>query len=501
MKKSIFLLLITPMLLTSCSLFSNFFNNDPVEPDPVEPEPDPDPEDPDPEDPTEGEHQEDDIHPNLKKNKDTYNKFFDPTSKVEIELDFTNKAITKLRDYGEKHGNSNYTKNEMYHPCTFKVTINGDTSTYYEVGARMRGNTSRDLNFVNDNGQFSDSHFIHFKLSFEESFTSEKDNDYYITTWSDATKQEAREDRTFADLKKLDLKWNKNYDSSFTKEIYSLNAYREEGLIAQRVTLVNLTVKSESSTYTKVYQAFESVDKRMIKKNRSDDNTGDLYKCLWKSSKADLTTYENNNVGIEDVDYEPAYDLKTNKKTSDMHVIKDLIDHINVKGTTGEEFYEDISNYLDVDEFLKYSALCFIFGLPDDFRNNNNNYYLYFTSENKAIFIPYDNDRCLGIRKDWDKDLKNVVYDESTAIGYNDWNSCPLVHRFLSGKSNNSYKVYQQAKDTYYNYCVEYANKYLNNQRFEEFSNQFYYSSHDYSGGPSNDSFAVYAAAKLATLN
>ncbi|MBO4667624.1 MAG: hypothetical protein J5666_05825, partial [Bacilli bacterium] len=323
-----------------------------------------------------------------------------------------------------------------------------------------------------------------------------------ITSWSDASKKEEREDRTFAGLEKIDLKWNRNYDSSFTKEIYALNAYREEGIMAQNCTLVNLTIKSENDTMTKVYQAFESVDKKLVKRYNKNDKDGDLYKCLWQTNgRADLTTYNDALLGKEGVNYRPSYDLKTNKKTSDMQMMRTFIDHVNTKNTSGEEYCNDISNYLDVDYFLKYSALCFIFGLPDDLRNNANNYYTYFRADGKAIMLPYDNDRCLGIRYGWDKDLKNVVYDDGNAAGYNDWNSCPLVHRFLSGKSNNTYKVHQESKDIFYNYCVEYANKYLDNTKFEEFSNQFYYSSHDYSGGPNNDSFAVYASAKLATLS
>ena len=146
--------------------------------------------------------------------------------------------------------------------------------------------------------------------------------------------------------------------------------------------------------------------------------------------------------------------------------------------------------------------MCWVMGLPDDLRNNYNNYYIYFSANRGALFLPYDNDRCLGILQDWPKDLKNQKYDEVNDINGN-FNQCPLVLRFLTGGSNNSHPVHQASKDKYLQYCREYAFKYLDTSKFQEFTNQFTYApSKDISsGGSYNDSFSVYASAKKATLN
>ena len=56
-----------------------------------------------------------------------------------------------------------------------------------------------------------------------------------------------------------------------------------------------------------------------------------------------------------------------------------------------------------MDNFLKFEAVSYFLGNPDDLRNNYNNYYIYFNkSTGKMIFIPYDLDRCLGVTNGWD---------------------------------------------------------------------------------------------------
>ena len=160
-------------------------------------------------------------------------------------------------------------------------------------------------------------------------------------------------------------------------------------------------------------------------------------------------------------------------------------------------------NYMNVDNFLRYSALCWVFGLPDDLRNNYNNYYLYFDKEDKALFIPYDNDRCLGILCGWAKDIMNVAYDNPNCWGESNFNQCPLVLRLLTGGSNNTHKVHNESKAKFLNYCREFANKYLVTSKFEEYTNRFVYApNHDISHTDGvNDTFDTYARAKLATLN
>ena len=456
----------------------------------------------DTETPIEQNHKDDEIEKGFLSGNKLFDAFFTYGKKIHIDLSFTNQSLLKLAEYGEPgNNNSNFVKNEMYHPCTMKVTMDNKTATYYEVGARMRGNTSRNTNFITRSGYFVPGENFHFKLNFAQTFDNAEDNDYYINPWTNSEKRKERDDRKFGKMKKLDFKWNRNYDGTFTKELYVLDAFRNEGVLAQHGNLVEVTINSEVDSRTMVYQVLESVDKQLIKKAYPDDNSGDLYKCLYQNSPADLTN--TNYLGVETTGFRPTYGLKTNEDKSDMSVIKTFINNVKLKtnqdGYTSEMYYENISRYMDVDNFLKYSALCWLFGLPDDLRNNANNYYLYFNKEGKALFLPYDNDRCLGIRKDWDKDLRRVAWDDPYGQGYNEFNKCPLILRLITGGSNNSYTVHQPSKDQYHQYCIDYVERYLDLSRFELFTRQFegIAPSVDISNsGESNDTFSSYATIK-----
>ena len=73
------------------------------------------------------------------------------------------------------------------------------------------------------------------------------------------------------------------------------------------------------------------------------------------------------------------------------------------------EFKSTFDSIVDADAFIKFAAMSWVIGNPDDLRNNYNNYYMYFNSSNdKAIFIPYDYDRCFGIMKDWEVHMEEI---------------------------------------------------------------------------------------------
>ena len=95
------------------------------------------------------------------------------------------------------------------------------------------------------------------------------------------------------------------------------------------------------------------------------------------------------------------YDKKTNKKKDKVTGLRDFASMRNfIAAITGEGC--DYSAVLDVDNFAKFEAVNYMLGNPDCIRNNYNNYYIYFRkSDGKAVIIPYDYDRCLGLTADW----------------------------------------------------------------------------------------------------
>ena len=488
--KSILLLTLFTLMISGCNLSVIDKDDDKKEDEPT--------------DPSGGDIIPTDKEPTTNK---SFLEFFSYDSKIEIELDFTNEAIVKLAEYAEGDGNDNFDKNEMYHPCTATITVNGKSTILEETGVRMKGNTSRDTHFVDSTGHFDTNHLCHFKLNFAQLFDDE--SFYYVHDWTnDDEGRTNRDDRKYADMKKLDLKWNRNLDQSFTKEAYVLDAFRNEGVLAQHCNLVQLTVKSDVDSYTEIYLALESIDKRLLKAADKNDTKGDLYKCTYTDKgKADLTGFNVGDIGIEGQNYRPKYNLKTNEDKSDFSILKNFINEVKKtqknNGLDGEAYFDNISKYMDVDNFLIFGALSWVFGLPDDYRNNYNNYYIYFNKYNKAVFMPFDNDRCLGIKNGWDKEMKNSKWNDTQAIGSGEFNRNPLVLRFLSGGSNNSHPVHKTSQDTYHQLCIEFANKYLDVNKFNEFTDKFYYSPNKdiSSGGVDNDSFATYASAKKSTLN
>lgn len=436
-----------------------------------------------------------------------YDELYAYNSDIKIDLYFTNQAIYKLADYCLDE-----TKKEMYHPCDMTIAMNGVTYHFDEVGARMKGNTSRDENFVDENGMFHSP--VHFKLSLKETFDDAEDNDYYIRTWSDDKARGERKDREFAKQQKFDLKWNKSEDNSFTKQIYAYYAFENEGLMASKVNLVDVTVHSESDSMHYVYQLQETIDKDFLKQRMAKDEAqGNLYKSTYTDmGPASLAMNTINSIGVEGPNYHPSYDLKTNDKEDEIDhtLLKNVITTINNNTSSAEEFKTVIDEMVDVDSILKYQAMCWVIGNPDDSRNNSNNYYIYFNSiTNKMSFIPYDFDRCLGILKDWEIHMEDVPYytTKQNLDGNRPWQPNPLLWRLIISENDSSvdysdkWPVIEEYQAKYQSYCVEYANRYLDVDKFFDFTEQFVYSNHDINnGGANNLSFATYAAAKLATI-
>ena len=299
-----------------------------------------------------------------------YQQLFDINNKIEVELDVSEETFRQLqKDYEayEKKGS----KSPIYREADLKITITTekDSITYAidRVGIRMKGNTSRTHFYSNNDGQYN---LIHFKVDFGE--------------------------RTFATLEKLELRWNKNDDSTYIREYYAYEMYRDFGVLAPHINLATMKVAGE---HQGVFTICEPVDNVFLDKYvAKEDRNGNLYKCNWAKIGANLTSKCTIGVENEETGLFYNYDLKTNKTEADHAKMKNLIAVLNRKGVTKEE----IAKVVDIDNFLAFEAVTYFTGNPDDIRNDYNNYYIYFLqSSGKAVFIPYDVDRVFGLTKDW----------------------------------------------------------------------------------------------------
>lgn len=330
-----------------------------------------------------------------------YEDLFDINNKVSIKIDVSDEELAKIQEdyfaYMKKHS-----KSPIYRKADkVTITINDDVYELNDVGIRMKGNTSRTDFYSDYKGMYN---LIHLKLSFDETFENE---DYYgddAVKWDDEESLNDRKKRTFATLDGLELKWNKNYDNAYVRQYYSYEMFRNFDVLAPNNSFANIQLGDEN---VGVYFINEPIDKKFIERNLPEEEWGgDLYKGGWTNSPANYTN--SMTYGIDDRDSGEDYNmsLKTNKSTSNHEQMEKLIDVLNSPDITAES----MSEVIDVDEFSKFAAVSYFLGNPDDFRNNYNNHYVYFLkSSGKAIFIPYDYDRTLGIVHSYNPDATGMT--------------------------------------------------------------------------------------------
>ena len=389
-----------------------------------------------------------------------YTQLFDINNKIEIDIDMSDEELQKMQDDYDKYSDMG-SKSPIYRMADVDITITTSTDKYTyqieEVGVRMKGNTSRCSFYNSSDGIYN---LVHLKLDFQETF---EDTDYYgedAKVWpedanGDSATRDARKERIFATLEKIDMKWNRCDDTTYIREYYAYETYRANGVLAPHTNLASIDWGPEGSyTHTGVYTIYEPIDKIFLEKYLpEEDQGGDLYKVGWAGTN-NGSFANTNSIGKEDEDNAEfyAYDIKTNKKKTDHSSLINMINTLNGELLTKEQ----VASIIDMDEFLKFAAVSYFMGNPDDIRNNYNNYYLYFLkSTGKAIFIPYDFDRCLGIRAQWDPTGDGCSTDNpfsDMALGAN-------------GSQKNPVFIYTVDKGGYYvKEFAEVLNKVANNE-------------------------------------
>lgn len=351
---------------------------------------------------------------------------FDIENRIDLQLDMSPEELRKMQEDYEKY-DCNGSKSPIYRMGTLMVTITTPKDQVYsyaveEVGVRMKGNTSRTDFYNSFDGIYN---IIHLKLSFQETFDDEAYYGADAKEWEESERQQ-RKERTFATLEKMDLRWNRCDDGTYLKEYFAYETYRQNGVPAPHTNLCSF---DWAGIHMGVFTINEPVDKVFLSKYLPEEALGgDLYKLGWAGSN-NASFLNTNSIGIEDEDkgHFYSYDLKTNKKTSTNESLKKLIHELNDGSVTKEEF----AALVDIDSFLPYCAVSYLLGNPDDLRNNYNNSYLYFRADNgKAMIIPYDFDRCLGITTHWNPTGDGVTGDNpfgTTLLATGDDQKNPLI--------------------------------------------------------------------------
>ena len=361
----------------------------------------------------------------------TFDDLFNLGNKVSINVEVSDEQLRLLQQDFE----TGY-KSEIYRIADrVDITLVNYGNTYSwsfdQVGIRQKGNTSRENIFVD--GKINGLN--HFKLSFDETFD---DPEMYGNACVDWTNREdekiLREDREFLGLSGVDIKWNKNYDSTHIKEIYASYLYDACNLMTPSIGLTTFSIKQLGNN--QIYDfglctLFEPTSKSFIKRELKkgpyvntlvwkeenngtfgvpDSKYGDYYKASYGvgsgfyGNGADLSSGSTmgDKVGVGNISgsYIPAYERKTNTDVAyDDALLKGLTKAIS-SGT-----YDSINKVMDLKYFAITEACNYFIGNPDDLKNNHNNYTIYFRrTDGKGMIIPIDNDRCFGITKDWNPD-------------------------------------------------------------------------------------------------
>ena len=365
---------------------------------------------------------------------------------IKFVIDISSTEIAKLeRDYYKRN-------RESYRICNLDIYMDNLHFHYEQVGIRQKGNTSRD--FIRENDKIN---LNHFKLSLEETFIDEyrdENNKWY----SNAAKT-YREDRKFFGANKFNIRWNRNEDKTYIREMYASEMYRDNGVLAARMNpiQVGLSLDGGETQNMGVYMLTEQINKGFLKRNLvSSARGGDLYKLTWgrSSSGASFRTDTISHIGIASqywsdsiyVQNSKTYEIKTNEETSNYSVLKNFITDLN--NTAGKDSLTFMQNRSILDSFYSFAACSFILGDPDDLRGNSNNAYVYFTGDtNKIVFIPTDMDRVLGATGNTNGDnptgnhgARIGLYDSRTGYG----NANQIFHKtIISSNALDSREVYR----------------------------------------------------------
>jgi spore coat protein H len=374
----------------------------------------------------------------------TYAEIFDDATPHEFIIEISQAewdGITQdMLDYAEEFpiepfysGDGREYRTDNYRKADFIYRrSDGDEVKLAQVGIRSRGNESRRL-------PYQDGHYYksHFKVKFDETFDMAADDP--------ATA--AQSQRRFAGLKALNFKWSRynTWDTYANKskinELFSFVLLGEIGVNAPRMSMGTLKfrIAGKEVNYG-LYGIVEPVDKPFLR-GRYGVSDGDLYKCLYLelTGGPDLTekSIVGDNIGVKDPDtnYRPQYDLQTNETTSDHSALKAFVHQLNT--LEGQQFVDYMDANFDVDSFLRYLAMGIYINNLDDYRFLANNYYLFFNTQGKTEFIPYDFDISLGTN--WHGDLtyddfvdEDIFNTKNLPAAWGDNSPRPLVDKVLA---------------------------------------------------------------------
>lgn len=179
-------------------------------------------------------------------------------------------------------------------------------------------------------------------------------------------------------------------DPSALREAFSYAFFRDVGIPTPRTAFAELSLSipgKYEKEYVGMYTLVEQVNKSFLKRHYQDGN-GMLLKP--EGLQGGLSYLGPNWKTYEDR-YHPE-----NPPTDEQQ--KRLMDFTKLISTGSDEtFRDELSQYLDVDAFLKFIAANTLLSNLDSYLGYGHNYYLYLVPKtNQFVFIPWDLDLSLA---------------------------------------------------------------------------------------------------------
>jgi spore coat protein H len=178
-------------------------------------------------------------------------------------------------------------------------------------------------------------------------------------------------------------------DIGWMNEAVAYRLYRDAGALAPRTTYaqVYLTVDGKSEKrYLGLYSITENVDE-----NFAEDRFGTRTGAIFKPSTQALFTDWGPDWPAYDQSYDPKTELTDAQKQRVIALGK------LVSGASDEEFAANIQDYVDLDDFARYSAVLVWLANHDSLLQNGQNFYTYLhPATNRMHFIAWDQDFSFG---------------------------------------------------------------------------------------------------------
>ena len=177
-------------------------------------------------------------------------------------------------------------------------------------------------------------------------------------------------------------------DVGWMNEVLAYRLYRDAGALAPRTTYaqVYLSVDQREQRYLGLYSISENVDD-----NFAEERFGTRKGAIFKPSTMELFTDWGPDWNTYNQSYDPKTDL-TEAQRQRVIALGRL-----VSSASDAAFAATIADYVDLDDFAKYSAVLVWLANHDSLLQNGQNFYTYLhPATNRMHFIAWDQDFSFG---------------------------------------------------------------------------------------------------------